>query len=209
MAASTTTPFLARRLTDEEWANLDEDEEGELVDGVLVEEEVPNFAHESIVTWLIFVLTGWLQQHGGFVFGSEAKYILRRGRGRKPDLAVYRRGTKTPLGKQSATTCPPDMMLEVITSTSARDIRRDRLEKMQEYAAFNVRWYWLVDPDARMLEIYERNAEGIYVRVVGAAEGQVSEVPGFAELTLDLDALWAKVDELLEANEDSDTSGDV
>lgn len=209
MAASTTTPFQSRRLSDEEWANLDEDEEGELVDGVLVEEEVPNFAHETIVTWFILTLGMWLRQHGGFVFGSEGKYILRRGRGRKPDLAVYLRGTKTPFAHQSAATCPPDMMLEVITSSSARDIRRDRLEKMQEYAAFNVRWYWLVDPDARMLEIYERNAEGTYVRVIAAAEGQASVIPGFADLTLDMDGLWAKVDELPEENEGGHSGGDV
>ena len=41
------------------WAAMDEDEPGELVDGRLVEEEVPDYVHEVVVAWLIRVLGGW------------------------------------------------------------------------------------------------------------------------------------------------------
>jgi Uma2 family endonuclease len=51
----------------EAWAALSEDEPGELVDGHLEEEEVPTWAHELVVSWLIRVLGAWLVPRGGFV----------------------------------------------------------------------------------------------------------------------------------------------
>jgi Uma2 family endonuclease len=48
------------RMTLEEWAELDEEAEGELVDGTLQEEETPSAVHELIVGWLIGLLRGWI-----------------------------------------------------------------------------------------------------------------------------------------------------
>ena len=39
-----------------------------------------------------------------------------------------------------------------IVSPGARDVRRDRIEKPSEYAAFGVRRLWLIDPEARTIE---------------------------------------------------------
>ncbi len=38
------------KITLEEWAALSEDEGGELVDGELVEEEMPSFVHEAALS---------------------------------------------------------------------------------------------------------------------------------------------------------------
>ncbi len=176
-----------------EWAALPEDDEGELVDGLLVEEEVPELTHEAIVSWLIGALRAWAIGRGGFVFGSELKLGVRPGRGRKPDVSVYLPGGRAPRGR-SLVLVPPGITVEVI-SASPRDARRDRVEKADEYAAFGVRYYWLVDPGARTLELFELGADGRYVRALAAAEGTV-DVPGCPELRLDLDALWAEVDRL-------------
>jgi Uma2 family endonuclease len=85
---------------------------------------------------------------------------------------------------------PPDLAVEVI-SDAPSDVRRDRVEKLAEYARFGVWWYWLVDPTIRTLEILELRG-GVYAHVGAGASGTVSGLPGF----LDLDALWAKVDAL-------------
>jgi Uma2 family endonuclease len=91
-------------------------------------------------------------------------------------------------------------MIEVVTPRP-RDQRRDRLEKMDEYASFGVRWYWIVDLEARLLEIYERDARGVYARVRGASEGCVRDIPGLVELEVNLDAAWARIDALGEDEE--------
>jgi Uma2 family endonuclease len=176
-----------------EWAALSEDDEGELVDGRLVEEEVPEPEHEAIISWLIGTLRLWIILRGGFVFGSELKLAVRARRGRKPDLSVYLPGGPVPR-RRGVVRVPPGIIVEVI-SASPRDVRRDRIEKPDEYAAFGVSFYWLIDPIARTLEIFELGADGRYARALGASEGTI-DVPGCAELRLDLDALWAEVDRL-------------
>lgn len=180
-------------MTVAEWIALPEDEPGELVDGCLVEEEMPDLVHEIVVSWLVGTLKNWLGPRGGFVFASEAKFVVGARRGRKPDASMYLPGGAVPPGRGAVRT-PPDVVVEVLSPT-ARDARRDRVDKVGDYAAFGVRWYWLVDPERRVVEILERGADGRYVRAAGAAGGTLA-APGCPGLELDVDALWAEVDRL-------------
>lgn len=189
---STVAP-LDHELTLDAWAGLPEDEPGELVNGRLEEEEVPDAIHELIVTWLGHVLRTWLSGRGGFVLGSEAKFAVRPRRGRKPDLSVFLPGDRKP-PRRGLIRVPPDIAVEIV-SPVARDVRRDRLEKMDDYAAFRVRWYWIVDPEPCSVEIYELAADGRYARALGAT-GQVESVPGCEGLVLDLPALWEEIERL-------------
>ena len=184
-----------RRLTLEEWADLPEDDEGELVDGILVEEEMGGLAHESVVAWLIQALRAWLVGRGGRVAASELKIAVAATRGRKPDVVAWFPG-HGPLPRRGVIRRPPDLLVEVLSSRP-KDHRRDRVEKAAEYAAFGVRWYWLVDPDACTVEIFERGADGRYVQALAAVEGRIDTVPGCEGLVLDLDALWAELDGLV------------
>src|SRR2546430_9160619 len=74
-----------------EWGDLDEDAEGELVDGVLEEEEMPTWMHELIVMWFGPHLRAWGKRHGAKVAGSELKIAVGPRSGRKPDLSVFGR----------------------------------------------------------------------------------------------------------------------
>ena len=189
-------------MTIEQWAGLDEDEEGELVDGRLVKEEVPDGLHEVVVGLLITFFGRWLEDRAGVVLGSETKVAVSNGRGRKPDVSVYV-GSDRKVPRRGALRRPPDIAIEVI-SPRPRDARRDRVDKLADYAAFGVRWYWIVDPRVRTVEIFTLNDEGRYVITVSAGGGAVS-VPGCEGLSLDVDGLWRKLDSLLEEETPEDS----
>ncbi len=194
------TTKIADELSLDAWANLPEDEPGELVDGVLAEEEMPSYVHEILVALLIHAFSGWTLPRGGLVAGSDAKFAVSPHRGRKPDVTVYLPGSPLP-PPRGAIGVPPDIAVEIASATP-QDGRRDRVEKVADYAAFGIRFYWLLDPQLRSLEILELGPGG-YVHVLGVTDGVVEGIPGCEGLTIDLDALWATVDRL-EAQESPD-----
>ena len=185
-------------MTVQEWAALPEDEPGELCDGVLVEEEVADVMHEIAVLWLGALLRAWVVALGGVALGSEVKYALSNLRGRKPDLSVFFPG-RPALPRRGPVTIPPDIVVEIV-SPAAADQRRDRIAKLADYAAFGVRFYWMLDPSAHTLEILELDADGRYVHVLGASEGKLLQVPGCVGLTIDLDELWHEIDRFAPEN---------
>ncbi len=174
-----------------EWVGLPEDESGELIDGRLVEEEMPDLVHELVVSWLVTLFSTWTDRKGGFVFGSEAKYLVGHRKGRKPDVSVFFSGARA-LPVRGPVRIPPDLVIEVVSPTP-RDGRRDRVEKPDEYAAFGVRFYWIVDPAQRTVEILELGKDRRYVRARALSDGPASRVPGCPGLSLDLASLWRKV----------------
>jgi Uma2 family endonuclease len=184
-------------LTLEGWSRLSGEHDGEFVDGRLVEEEMATIVHETIVSMLNALLRAWLGNGRGLVGGSNAKFQVSSQRGRKPDLYLYLPGSKLPRADAPLILTPPDLMVEVVSSARS-DQRRDRIEKLSEYEHFGVRYYWLVDPDLRSVEVFELGADGRYVHALTAGEGRVESVPGCEGLVLDIDALWREVDRLLE-----------
>ncbi len=180
-----------KELTLKEWADLPDDVPGELVDGVLVEEEVASLPHE-VVAYFLLRLFGWVDDRGGFVLPAGYKYGVAPKRGRIPDLSVFFPGTRHPRAADPYGTSAPDIAVEIISPTP-RDARRDRIEKMAEYARFGIRWYWLIDPATRIVEIFELGPRKSYTRKTAASAGRLA-VPGCRGLKLDVDKLWAQVD---------------
>jgi Uma2 family endonuclease len=183
-----------RLMTLEEWADLDEDAEGELVDGVLEEEEMPSLLHELVVAWLIGILRVWVRRRKGFVTGSETKIAVGARRGRKPDVALFLHGALPPVDAALIRT-PPHLVVEV-ASPRPRDMRRDRIDKLADYARTGIRYYWIVDPQLRVVEIFELAPNGRYQVALNVGHGRLA-VPGCAGLVLDVDALWDELDEAM------------
>lgn len=181
-------------LSVEEWFRLPVEAQGELVAGRLVEEEVPDYVHELLVILLGQILGAWVFPRGGVVGGSGAQLAMGERQGRKPDLTVFLPGKPLP-PRRGLVRIPPDIAIEIV-SASPRDARRDRVEKVNEYAAFGIRFYWIVDPELRSLEILELGPDGRYVHALAATSGLILTVPGCPDLSLDLDALWAAGDRL-------------
>lgn len=194
-------------MTLEQWSHLPEDDLGEWIDGWLVEEEMPNVDHETVSAWTFLTVGGWLRPLGGKIYGSGVKYVLSDRRGRIPDLSVFLPGSQKPR-RGNVVDFPPDIAVEIV-SPSLTDQKRDRVEKLQEYAAFGVRYYWLMDPQLRLFDLRELGPDGRYITAVSAMDGVIHDVPGCPGLTLNLDDLWAEIDALEAAPVKGDTLNEV
>jgi Uma2 family endonuclease len=174
-----------------DFIELDEDDPRELVDGELVEVEVPTRTHERIVAQVIALLSHWAwDRNAGEVLASSYKVRIDERRGTMPDVQFYRSGN-LPQGQElGLERGRPDLVVEVISPSSRS---KDSVRKLHSYAAIGVPEYWLIDPEARTLERLVLR-EGAY-SIVEALEGNAIFQPdSFEGFVLPLGRLWGEPD---------------
>ncbi len=179
-------------VTWEEYIALPEDDLRELIDGVLVEVEVPTKLHEWIVAELLFALKLWSRDHGGIVFASGYKVRIDRSPARgsafMPDIQLFRSPETIagPEHDQGLSDGAPDLVVEIISPSSGR---HDRVTKFNGYAAIACPEYWLIDPDSRLLEQFVLE-DGHYRLAARPAEDALFEPKTFPGLSIPLKSLW-------------------
>jgi Uma2 family endonuclease len=183
----------AKKMTVEQWERLDDDDFRELVDGVLEEAEMPAALHELVMFWLGAVLYPYFRKHGGFAIGEGPKLVIRHDRGRIPDVLCFSRGQRFEI--EGVIRTAPHIVIEII-SPRPRDARRDRIDKVADYAEMGVKQYWLVDPKLHTFEILQLGAKRKYTLVAAASKGKLRRIPTLPGLVIDLDDLWSEVDRL-------------
>lgn len=105
-----------------------------------------------------------------------------------PDLAGWRRERITTPPEPGAhfLSLAPDWVCEVLTPATAA---LDRTRKLPLYARAGVSHVWLVDPEARTLEAYQRVKRGWLLTACHEGDSLVRAEP-FPGMTLELDSLW-------------------
>jgi Uma2 family endonuclease len=172
----------------DDFVALEEDDLRELIDGELVEVEVPTKLHDYIV-WLLSVHIGnWaLPRKAGFGVVSGFKVRITERRGVMPDLQFFRRSNPAAKGDAvGLVSGHPDLAVEVISESSRR---HDRMTKLTWYAAIGVPEYWIVDPAARTLERLVLQ-EGKYLVADVAGEDATFRPESFEGMEIPLGALW-------------------
>ncbi len=173
------------------WADfiaLDDDDLRELVDGELVEIEVPTEQHGYVVACLSAFLWNWASEHGGMVLGSGYKVRISDRRGAMPDVQYFRPGNVRGHGEQGLEEGAPDLAVEVVSPSSRR---YDRVAKLAWYASIGVSEYWVVDPEAQIIERLGPDADAGLYRIEEAAAGDATFSPAsFPGLEVPLARLW-------------------
>ena len=103
-----------------------------------------------------------------------------------PDLAGWRRERMPELADVAFLELAPDWICEVL---SPRTARADRVLKRHIYARERITHYWLLDPDAKTLEV-ERLDGDTYRIVLTASEDEKVRAEPFDAIELDLGLLW-------------------
>lgn len=103
-----------------------------------------------------------------------------------PDLAGWRRERMPKLPETAWFETPPDWICEVLSPSTARVDRTDRLAI---YAAFKVAHAWYVDPEQRTLEVFALSGDKWLIAATFKDADPVTAAP-FEAHTFALDGLW-------------------
>jgi len=122
----------------------------ELSEGRLVMPPLPTFEHQRIVFDLAVRMRAFAEAEGlGVVAISPLPVRLWPGKIREPDIMFFSEEHRDRIGEKVCGV--PDLVVEV---TSESTERTDREEKLREYEKAGVGEYWIVDPEARVVEVY-------------------------------------------------------
>lgn len=85
------------RYTWDDFVALGDEDKRELIDGELVEIEVPTFIHEHVLAELVGALHLWKQTNGGAVIASGYRVRISERRGVMPDVQFFRHDNRPTL----------------------------------------------------------------------------------------------------------------
>lgn len=171
------------------WA--DEDVLAEWVNGEVIVHMPPKRFHQSLVTFLVKLLGLFVDFYDlGTVFTAPFEMRLSpEGPSREPDILFVSKEHEGRLTEERLEG-PADLVVEVISEDS---VRRDRVEKFQEYERFGVQEYWVIDsrPGQRSADFWVRGEDGLFTLGEVTEEGiyRSRVLPGF---WLKLEWLWRR-----------------
>lgn len=149
-------PDTARRYTvDEVLAFPSDGNRYELVDGELLVTPAPGPVHQIVLGRLFRMVGAYLEEHPGAagLFPSPADISWDREKLVQPDLFVV---PVTEVSRAWKTFRTLLLAVEIVSPSSARG---DRLVKRRLYQRQGVATYWIVDPDARLVEVWRPDDE--------------------------------------------------
>ncbi len=121
----------------------------EIWDGDIVMPPAPSVEHQEISNRLEEALRNWVRKHNlGLIFHAPLDVVLGPRRVVQPDILYISHARGAII--QHIIRGAPDLVVEVVSPGSWR---RDYVDKKELYEQFGIREYWIVDPEANMVEV--------------------------------------------------------
>lgn len=147
-------------------STLPDDKRYELIEGELYEMPAANLAHARIIMQLLLNLFGPLVGSlGGRLYTAPVDLSLRGASPAQPDILLllpHQFGYETKRGVEG----PPALIVEILRPSNPE---HDRMVKRGLYARSGVAEYWIVSPEAAIIEIL--TLEGTTYRTLARVAG--------------------------------------
>jgi Uma2 family endonuclease len=178
-----------RKMTLDEFLDAEETEgyRYELARGVLEVTRVPNDPHGLIVSWFYIALGQYVQTHPGLIYriGGAGEFQLLLPTmlsGRNPDVAVVLKGRS----RNARESRYPALVVEVV-SPGREAHKRDYVTKREEYLAYGIDEYWIVDTIKKQVMVLVRDGDAWIEQIYkGNQPAQGLVLPGFSVRPNDL-----------------------
>ena len=161
----------------------------EFLNGDIVMTPARSPHHQIIATNLLLLMGHFAMQNGlGLVLPAPLDVVLaKEAQIAQPDLVFIAKARAPKLVSRSAITGAPDLVLEIISPSTAR---ADRKIKLPLYARHGVAEFWLVDPEDQSVEVFILDGETYRVAGIYLA-GDVIKVGRFADAEIAVDSIFS------------------
>ena len=158
----------------------------QLIEGRLIISPSPNFYHQKILVRLCHFIEAYLEENPvGELVVAPSDVFLDGTNVVQPDLYFVRNENRRVLVKEGAEGAP-DLVVEILSRSNAAD---DRNEKRHAYAEAGVEEMWIIDPDARQIEVHPL-AQGLDAPPAIIREPDVFEPAIFPGLRIETSRLF-------------------
>lgn len=161
----------------------------EYLNGDIVMTPARSPQHQIIVTNLLLLLGIYAAKEGlGLVLPAPLDVVLSKEEQiAQPDLIFISKARASKLVTRAAIAGAPDLVLEIISPSTAR---ADRKIKPPLYARYGVAEYWLVDPEDQSVEVFVLDGETYRVAGIYLA-GDTIKAGRFADAKIAIDSIFA------------------
>jgi Uma2 family endonuclease len=104
----------------------------------------------------------------------------------RPDLAGWHKERLPRPGAVRPIEVVPDWVCEILSPATTA---RDRVHKRHLYARAGVPYYWLIDPEARVVEALSLS-DGAWLEIGAFDEASTSRIPPFEAIELEVGRLF-------------------
>jgi Uma2 family endonuclease len=159
-------------LSFEEFLQRYDDTHAEWVNGEAIPKMPVSVIHQKLSGFLYTLLSVWAEYHQiGEVYHPPllVKLPLPEGKevAREPDIVVILHTNPGRFAEQYFEGAP-DVIVEIVSPASRQT---DRHVKFEEYETAGVPEYWVIDPDRRYAEFFQRDEAGLYRMAFSGSEG--------------------------------------
>jgi Uma2 family endonuclease len=159
----------------------------EIHDGELSVSPTPTFRHQQILAELLGILRAHVRANDlGEVVPAPITVVLTNTSIVEPDIIYIAKERMNIVSARGTVDGAPTLAVEILSPSTARN---DRQTKKQLFERYGVPYYWIVDADARVIEVY-RAVSGIYGAADRFGPDELVDLPPLPGLRIDSAALW-------------------
>lgn len=174
------------KFTYDDYLLLPEDKRYELIDGDLYLVPAPRTFHQIVSLRIGAALNDFVDKNLlGQVIAAPCDVYLSQHDVVQPDI-LWISPDRLGIMKEAYVDGAPDLVVEIL---SPSDPKRDRELKRKLYARFGVREYWIVDPDAKSIDVLTRQEGDLKTVQVFVADDTLTS-PLLQEFELSLTVIF-------------------
>ncbi|MFW5760471.1 MAG: Uma2 family endonuclease [Cyclobacteriaceae bacterium] len=171
--------------TAEEYLQLEENPNQQLLNGHLIMSPSPSLQHQKIIKILHRYLDQYALNQGDETYFAPLDVHLDKTNVPQPDLVYIKKENLNKLSQRGIEGAP-DLIVEIISPSNSY---LDRYEKKDLYRQFEVKEYWIVDPGNATLEIYQLVREEYKLAQYLVGKGKITS-PLLPEFSLNLGSIF-------------------